>query len=146
LGAQDALLGGGRYDKLVETLGGKPTPGIGFASGMERFLIAMEATDEQEVVSKTDVYFVCLDVAGLPTALSLSNTLRQAGFSVIMDPLRRSMKAQMRDANKSNASFALILGETEMETNSVVWKNLETGEQETVSQKNIKEKLKNLTI
>jgi histidyl-tRNA synthetase len=143
LGAQDALLGGGRYDKLVETLGGKPTPGIGFASGMERFLIAM---GDQTIESKMDIYFVCLDEAGLSTALSLSNELRHAGFSVISDPLRRSLKAQMREANKSGAHYAIILGETEMETDSVVLKNLEKGEQETVSQKNIKEKLKNLTI
>ena len=143
LGAQDALLGGGRYDKLVETLGGKPTPGIGFASGMERFLIAM---GDQTIESKMDIYFVCLDEAGLSTALSLSNELRHAGFSVISDPLRRSLKAQMREANKSRARYAIILGETEMETDSVVLKNLEKGEQETVSQKNIKEKLKNLTI
>ncbi|MGY8787045.1 MAG: histidine--tRNA ligase [Fidelibacterota bacterium] len=143
LGAQDALLGGGRYDKLVETLGGKPTPGIGFASGMERFLIAM---GDQTIESKMDIYFVCLDEAGLSTALSLSNELRHAGFSVISDPLRRSLKAQMREANKSGARYAIILGETEMETDSVVLKNLEKGEQETVSQKNIKEKLKNLTI
>ena len=145
LGAQDALLGGGRYDGLVETLGGKPTPGIGFAAGMERFLIAMEDAGNQPDETKIDVYFVCLDEALLSTALSISNELRQAGFSVISDPLRRSIKAQMRDANKSCARFAIILGETEMKTNSIMVKNLEKSEQETVSQKNILEKLRNLT-
>ena len=145
LGAQDALLGGGRYDGLVETLGGKPTPGIGFAAGMERFLIAMEDAGNQPDETKIDVYFVCLDEALLSTALSISNELRQAGFSVISDPLRRSIKAQMRDANKSFARFAIILGETEMKTNSIMVKNLEKSEQETVSQKNILEKLRNLT-
>ena len=145
LGAQDALLGGGRYDGLVETLGGKATPGIGFAAGMERFLIAMAETEVLSRESKIDVYFVCLDEAGLSTALSLANKLRQAGFNVVSDPLRRSLKAQMRDANKSGAKYALILGETEMETDSIVLKNLEKSEQETVSQKNILEKLRNLT-
>ena len=145
LGAQDALLGGGRYDKLVETLGGKSTPGIGFAAGMERFLIAMKNTEQQSEESNIDIYFVCLDEAGLSTALSISNELRQAGYSLVSDPLRRSMKAQMREANKSGAKFALILGETEMETDSIVLKNLKDGKQEIIQQKNVKDELRKLT-
>ena len=145
LGAQDALLGGGRYDKLVETLGGKSTPGIGFAAGMERFLIAMKNTVQQSEESNIDVYFVCLDETGLSTALSISNELRQAGYSLVSDPLRRSMKAQMREANKSGAKFALILGETEMETDSIVLKNLKEGKQELIQQKNVKDELRKLT-
>ena len=145
LGAQDALLGGGRYDGLVENLGGKHTPGIGFAAGMERFLIAMESLGEPHIESGNDIYFVCQDKEGIPTTLTLSNELRQAGFNVVSDPLRRSMKAQMRDANKSNARFALILGQTELESESVVIKNLLDGEQDTVSQSEIIEKLRNLT-
>ena len=145
LGAQDALLGGGRYDKLVETLGGKSTPGIGFAAGMERFLIAMKNTEQQSEESNIDVYFVCLGETGLSTALSISNELRQAGYNLVSDPLRRSMKAQMREANKSGAKFALILGETEMETNSVVLKNLKEGKQEIIQQKNVKDELRKLT-
>ena len=145
LGAQDALLGGGRYDKLVETLGGKSTPGIGFAAGMERFLIAMKNTEQQSEESNIDIYFVCLDEAGLSTALSISNELRQAGYSLVSDPLRRSMKAQMREANKSGAKFAIILGEIEMETDSVVLKNLKKGTQEIIQQKNVKDELRKLT-
>ena len=142
LGAQDSLLGGGRYDGLVETLGGKPTPGIGFAAGMERFLIAM---DDQSNVSKTDVYFICLGEAGLSTALSLTNELRQSRFNVMFDPLRRSLKAQLREANKSGARFALILGDTEMEKGTVVFKDLEKGEQKNILQKKIKNLFDNLT-
>ena len=142
LGAQDALLGGGRYDSLVETLGGKPTPGIGFAAGMERFLIAM---DDQSNVSKTDVYFICLGEAGLSTALSLTNELRQSRFNVMFDPLRRSLKAQLREANKSGARFALILGDTEMEKGTVIFKDLEKGEQKNILQKKIKNLFDNLT-
>ena len=145
LGAQDALLGGGRYDKLVETLGGKSTPGIGFAAGMERFLIAMKNTEQQSEESNIDVYFVCLGETRLSTALSISNELRQAGYSLVSDPLRRSMKAQMREANKSGAKFALILGETEMETDSIVLKNLKDGKQEIIQQKNVIDELRNLT-
>lgn len=142
LGAQDALLGGGRYDNLVETLGGKSTPGIGFAAGMERFLLAM---DDQRVESSIDIYFVCLDEAGLQTSLSLSQQLRQADFSVITDPLRRSMKAQLREANKSGAKYAIILGETELKNNTVVLKNLETSEQETITESELLNKMQNLT-
>ena len=142
LGAQDSLLGGGRYDGLVETLGGKPTPGIGFAAGMERFLIAM---DDQSNVSKTDVYFICLGEAGLSTALSLTNELRQSRFNVMFDPLRRSLKAQLREANKSGARFALILGDTEMEKGTVVFKDLEKGKQKNILQKKIKNLFDNLT-
>ncbi|MEC9377002.1 MAG: histidine--tRNA ligase [Candidatus Neomarinimicrobiota bacterium] len=145
LGAQDALLGGGRYDGLVKNLGGKATPGIGFAAGMERFLIAMESLGEPHKELGNDIYFVCLDKEGIPTTLTLSNELRQAGFNVVSDPLRRSMKAQMRDANKSNARFVLILGQTELESESVILKNLVDGEQDTVSQSEIIKKLRNLT-
>ena len=145
LGAQDALLGGGRYDGLVETLGGKATPAIGFAAGMERFLIAIEDAGQKTDETKIEVYFVCLDEAGLSTSLSLSNEIRQAGFSVITDPLRRSLKAQMRDANKTGARFAIILGETEMKNETVELKNLKNGEQETVSQKNVLKELRKLT-
>jgi len=142
LGAQDALLGGGRYDGLVETLGGKPTPGIGFAAGMERFLIAM---DDQSNVSKTDVYFICLGEAGLSTALSLTNELRQSRLNVMFDPMRRSLKAQLREANKSGARFALILGDIEMKKGTVVFKDLEKGEQKNILQKKIKNLFDNLT-
>ena len=142
LGAQDALLGGGRYDGLMETLGGKPTPGIGFAAGMERFLLAM---DDQSNVSKTDVYFICLGEAGLSTALSLTNELRQSRLNVMFDPMRRSLKAQLREANKSGARFALILGDKEMDKGTVVFKDLEKGEQKNILQKKIKNLFDNLT-
>ena len=124
LGAQDALLGGGRYDGLVETLGGKSTPGIGFAAGMERFLIAMEESGLQLKKPTPDIYFVCLDERGLANTLELSNKLRKIGLKVVSDPLRRSMKSQLREANKLEAKFALILGETEINDKTVAIKDL----------------------
>jgi histidyl-tRNA synthetase len=145
LGAQDALLGGGRYDGLVETLGGKATPGIGFAAGMERFIMVMEEIGQKSGESKNDIYFVCLNKEGLSDALSLSNELRQAGYSVISDPLRRSMKAQMREANKSGARFALILGETEREQKSIQVKDLKNGEQISVAQSDLIHHFQHLT-
>ena len=145
LGAQDAMLGGGRYDGLVEMLGGRPTPGIGFAAGMERFLIAMDDQDRGNNDSIVDIYFVCLDEKGLPLTLQLSNELRNNGFKVIFDPLRRSMKSQLRDANRSGARFALILGETEMNDNAIGFKDLKQGTQKTIAQSEVTNFFDNLT-
>jgi len=134
LGSQDALLGGGRYDGLVETLGGKPTPGIGFAAGMERFLIAMKESGLQLKRPTPDIYFVCLDERGLSNTLGLSYKLRKIGLKVVSDPLRRSMKSQLREANKLEAKFALILGETEINDKTVAIKNLAEGTQKIILQ------------
>ena len=129
LGAQDALLGGGRYDNLVETLGGRYTPGIGFAAGMERFLMVMKGSGQKSTISKAFIYFVCSKEEILSTALFLSDGLRKAGFSVITDPLRRSMKAQMRDANKARATYAIIIGDKELQAGQLQVKDLSTGNQ-----------------
>jgi len=145
LGAQDAMLGGGRYDGLVEVLGGRPTPGIGFAAGMERFLIAMDDQYRGNNDPVVDIYFVCLDEKGLPRTLQLSNELRNNGFKVIFDPLRRSMKSQLRDANRSGARFALILGETEMNDNAIGFKDLKQGTQKTIAQSEVTNFFDNLT-
>jgi len=145
LGAQDAILGGGRYDGLVEVLGGRPTPGIGFAAGMERFLIAMDDLDRDNNNSIVDIYFVCLDEKGLSKTLQLSNQLRNNGFKVIFDPLRRSMKSQLRDANRSGARYALILGETEMNDDTIGFKDLEQSTQKTILQSEVLNFFDNLT-
>jgi histidyl-tRNA synthetase len=145
LGAQDALLGGGRYDNLVETLGGRYTPGIGFAAGMERFIMVMKESGQKSSESKTFIYFVCSNEEGLPTALALSNELRNAGYSVISDPLRRSMKAQMREANKLNARYALILGNTEIEQNTIQLKDLKIGDQISIAQSDLIHHFQHLT-
>ena len=79
LGAQDALLGGGRYDGLVKMLGGKQTPGIGFAAGMERFLIAMDKSKKQVKMLTPDIYFICIDLEGLSESLKISITARYIG-------------------------------------------------------------------
>ena len=134
LGAQNALLGGGRYDKLVETLGGKPTPGIGFAAGIERIIIALEAKKFNFSNNNPDIYFICIDKKALEITLSITKKLRENNFCVIFDPLRRSMKAQLREANKFGAKLALILGESEMDTNSIIIKNLSKNTQRTCLQ------------
>jgi histidyl-tRNA synthetase len=145
LGSQDALLGGGRYDRLVEMLGGKPTPAIGFAAGIERFLIARESLGETIRPLNNNAYFVCLGEAGIPDVLSLSNTLRKAKINVVSDPLRRSLKSQMREANKSGSRFAIILGTNEIENKTLVIKDLKKGEQKIILQSDLTKFFKDLT-
>ncbi len=141
LGAQDALCGGGRYDKLVEELGGKSTPAIGFAAGMERLFIAMDIEENQdEQLSAVDVYIVSLGETAVKVAFQVAETLRlKKGMSVMVETLQRSMKAQMREANRSNAQFAIIIGENEITENKVIIKTMETGEQQKVPIDNIEE-------
>jgi histidyl-tRNA synthetase len=134
LGAQSTLLGGGRYDGLMEELGGDPTPGIGFGCGIERVLLACEAVGtELPVAEQRPVFVVTLgDAARLP-GLKLLNALRQSGIPAQIDYLGRSMKAQMRAANRANAGKVLILGEDEVAQGVVALKDMETGTQETLS-------------
>ena len=134
LGSQDALLGGGRYDTLVERLGGKPTPGIGFAAGMERFLIAMGGNQKESSINESRMFFVCNEEGGIPVTLSLSQKLRNHGKEIIMDSKRRSMKAQLREANKINARYALILGRDEIDRSEIIIKDLIKGSQKKVAQ------------
>ena len=145
LGSQDALLGGGRYDNLVENLGGRPTPGIGFAAGVERFLLLIDEKKLKLNQPNPDIYFICLEKTGLSISLNISNKLRLKGYKTISDPLRRSMKAQMRDANKSGAKYVLILGEKELQENTIIFKNLENSHQKSIEQKKIIKFFDNLT-
>ena len=134
LGAQDAILGGGRYDNLVETLGGKPTAGIGFAAGMERFLIALESKGFNFENEAPDIYFVCIEKEAIGLTLALTKKLREKDFSVMIDPMRRSMKAQLREANKFGAKIALIIGDSEIKSNSIIIKDLTKNSQKTCPQ------------
>ena len=145
LGSQDALLGGGRYDSLVETLGGKPTPGIGFAAGIERILLLINEENFKEHKPVTDIYLICLEKKGIPVSLNIAKILRLKGLNIVSDPLRRSMKAQMRDANKLRARYVLILGESELKDNTIIFKNLESGKQESIKQEKIVKYFDNLT-
>ena len=145
LGSQDALLGGGRYDSLVETLGGKPTPGIGFAAGIERILLLINEENFKEHKPVPDIYLICLEKKGIPVSLNIAKILRLKGLNIVSAPLRRSMKAQMRDANKLRARYVLILGESELKDNTILFKNLESGKQESIKQEKIVKYFDNLT-
>ena len=129
LGAQDALCGGGRYDKLVETLGGKPTPAVGFAAGIERLLLALESS-----VIESNNEVVQVNIIGLTDIVRshcqvLAQELRNNGYSVSTDLLRRSLKPLMREANRNNAILTILIGEDELKNNTAQVKNMKTGEQ-----------------
>jgi len=131
LGAQNALLGGGRYDHLVKQLGGPDRPGIGFAAGLERLVLALpEGAGEMDVA---DAFVVALGDPSWFAARILARDLRRAGLTTLIDYEGRSSKSQMKRANRSRARHMLILGEDELATNQVTVKTMETGEQQTVA-------------
>ena len=130
IGAQDALLGGGRYDGLVKVLGGPDRAGIGFAAGLERLVMAMP--DESRETTLTDAYVVAIgDKARMPAQI-LTRDLRHAGLSAVVDLEARSPRSQMKRADRTNASHVLIIGEDELEQGVVSVKRMETGAQETI--------------
>lgn len=133
VGAQSALCGGGRYDLLVEELGGKPTPGVGFAAGMERILLACENEKVLKLPkSHIDVYIVRIDNDLMFKVSEIASSLRKNDLIVDYDYLNRSVKAQMREANKLNAKFVLFVGGDEYKNGELVLKNLLTSEQEKI--------------
>jgi len=129
--AQNALGGGGRYDGLVEALGGPATSGIGFALGVDRTLLACD--DEGVFAAEPrDLDAFVVDVVGGIEAAKLTAELRQAGFAADRGYDNRSMKAQMKLANRSNAAVAVIVGEEEVDANTVVVKPMRSGDQQTI--------------
>ncbi len=135
LGAQSAIGGGGRYDGLVEELGGPSIPGIGFALGIERILIAMEAEDACACGYPLQVYGVTQGESAHRAMSGMIARLRAAGLAADMDYEGRSMKAQMRTANRRQAMCCLILGDEELSNGVITIKNMmdDAGGQETVS-------------
>ncbi|MDR3709514.1 MAG: histidine--tRNA ligase [Capsulimonadaceae bacterium] len=130
LGAQSTLCGGGRYDGLVEELGGPSTPGIGFGLGIERVLIALEKLNRRpDTAPPLTAFIVTLGENAASQGLALLTRLREAGIAADMDYAGRSMKAQMRAAGKSAAPYALIVGDDELASGDVVVKTMATGEQ-----------------
>ena len=130
LGSQDALAGGGRYDLLVEEVGGPHTPAIGFAAGMERLLIACDELGiELAGPKQVDVYIVTLGEAARTWALKTLPRLRTKNLSATMDYMGRSMKAQMKDANRENARFAIIVGDNELREGRFTFRDMEASEE-----------------
>ena len=132
LGSQSALCGGGRYDYLIEELGGKPTPAIGFAAGIERLILSLN-TEELDTQFVPDIFIISMGDDAINYAIQLANKLRfQNDLIVINNTSRGSLKTQMKDANKSKAINAIIIGDDEMKNNQVIIKNMITGDQNNV--------------
>jgi histidyl-tRNA synthetase len=142
LGAQNAICGGGRYDKLVHQLGGGDIPAIGWGSGIERLLLMLEESETQLEAPVVDVFFVALPGTDAASVMKIVMDWRNQGIKVDMDYLRRSMKAQMREANRQNARFVAIMGGDEMEKRVVQLKNLSSGEQEELAWSDVVGKVK----
>ena len=131
LGSQDALCGGGRYDYLVEELGGSPTPAIGFAAGIERLILALNKK-ELSIFKRPDIYIITTEEEYLECSFKITESLRNNNFVVINDTLRRSLKSQMKDANRLNVFYTIIIGEDEIKSNKVIIKNMDKGSQNQV--------------
>ncbi|MEO8279988.1 MAG: ATP phosphoribosyltransferase regulatory subunit, partial [Ideonella sp.] len=124
LGAQGTVCGGGRYDGLIEQLGGKPAPAVGFGLGLERLLLLLEELKLAPPPEPPLVYAVVPGPAGLPQVLLALEALRRSGISVLMNAGFAGMKSQFKRADASGARFALIFGDEEMARGEVALKNL----------------------
>ena len=125
MGSQNAIGGGGRYDKLVEEVGGRPTPGLGFALGYERCALALQATGvEFPRAQHCDLFVACVDDSVHAEAFSLVQAFRDAGQSADMDHQKRSLKSQFKLADKLNASMVAILGPDELSEGKVKVRNM----------------------
>ncbi|ABN52564.1 MAG TPA: histidine--tRNA ligase [Hungateiclostridium thermocellum] len=134
IGAQGTVCGGGRYDGLVEACGGKPTPGIGFAMGLERLLMVMENQGIKFPESKKpDIFIAAIGDKANSYAEKMVYELRKEGLSAEKDLMGKSLKAQMKYADKLGAKYSIALGDDEIESGKAVLKNMETGEQKEIS-------------
>lgn len=134
LGAQSAICGGGRYDKLVEEMGGPDIPGIGFAVGLERLLLALEGQNLiPNCPQKSSVYIVALGEKAEIEGLKIQGELREKGVMTYMDLQEKSLKGQMKQAGKVQSIYAVIIGENEIEQGKATVKHMQTGEQSEIS-------------
>jgi histidyl-tRNA synthetase len=145
-GSQSALGGGGRYDSLIEELGGKSTPAIGFASGIERVVSILKrekvkVPDQQ----KPEVFIACIGNEAKLEGARLASVLRRQGISVLGALSGRSLKAQLRQADSLGSGYTVILGDEELKDGSVTLRNMSTGEQRSVSMETVSELLDEIT-
>ena len=135
-GSQDALLGGGRYDLLIEQFGGNPTPAIGFAISIERLLLASKDTD---LFSEHPlVYVITFDEYRLQ-GVKLAFELRKVGIPAITDVMGRNLSSQMKEANRLGVSYVIIVGKEEIESDKLSVKDMKSGEQSLVDREKIRE-------
>jgi histidyl-tRNA synthetase len=133
-GAQSALGGGGRYDDLIQELGGKATPAIGFAAGMERVVLNLKKRKmAAPALSAPPVFIAYLGNEAKLEAMKLASALRKDDIAAIMATGDRSLKGQLRQANSQCSNYVVIIGEDEVKGGTVTLRNMVTGEQKTVS-------------
>ncbi len=142
LGAQSAVAGGGRYDGLVERLGGQPTPAIGFALGQERLALVLEAVGRPVPEERPAVFFVAADEAGAREALVLAAALRKAGVACELDPRGGKLARQFKQAERVRARYALVLGGNEVSSGNAKLKELDTREETPVTLAGLVERLR----
>jgi histidyl-tRNA synthetase len=133
LGAQNTLIGGGRYDGLAEALGGAPAKGFGFALGLERILLLLQHTENFRARAVPEVFLAPLGAAAFDEATRLARDLRQQGVRCALDFEARSLKSAMRLANKLHSRYVLILGDTELQTGRYQLKRMRDGQQKAVT-------------
>lgn len=133
-GSQNVLCGGGRYDSLVETIGGPKTPGVGFATGIERLVTALEYEQKLPTdLNNLDIYIIPMSDNEKEYSLNLVNILRMNGFSSEMDMMNRNIKSNFKQADRLNSKYIIIIGEDEIDSNILTIKNNQTKEEYKVS-------------
>ena len=142
LGSQNAVCGGGRYDGLIELLGGPPTRATGFAIGEDRLILSLQEAGKTPAAQGRDVYIAWMGEKAYVTALRTAKTLRAAGFSVELPPVEQKFGKALGQADKLGARYALILGDNEVESGEWTVKTLATGEQQKLSEMQLLDFLK----
>ena len=143
IGAQDTVCGGGRYDHLVEEIGGPSIPGVGFGLGKERCIILME--QKESLIEDNNAPDIAVSFIGDKArlyALGLVHELRQQGVAAIIDTLNRNLKGQMKYANKLKAGYSVVIGDDEIEHGVVTLKDMKSGEQKQINSKDITKEIR----
>ncbi|MGN0515435.1 histidine--tRNA ligase [Eubacterium sp.] len=134
IGSQGTVCGGGRYDGLIEELGGQHTPSLGFGMGLERLQLVMEAQGcEFPEPSRPDLFIVAMGDKATLKAIEIAKDMRDEGYSVVYDLNGRSLRAQMKYADKCNAKYNVVIGDNEVDTKTAILKDMATGEQSEIS-------------
>jgi histidyl-tRNA synthetase len=142
IGAKSTVCGGGRYDGLVEQIGGPSTPAIGFGMGIERLILTLENNNiEIPKEDDLDIFIVTMGDKAKSLAMKIVKDLRTLGISSDLDHLDRSVKAQFKYSNKLNSTYTIVIGDNEIENKSIKIKNMKTGDQEDLSLENVVESI-----
>ncbi|MFW5985860.1 MAG: histidine--tRNA ligase [Halanaerobiales bacterium] len=145
LGAQSEVLGGGRYNDLAEEVGGRSVPGIGFAMGLERLMLILDKQGiELPVETGIDLYITVIGERARKAAFKYMYQLRNAGFKVEIDYLDRSVKGQMKSADRMNARYTIIIGDNELESGQATIRNMKTGDQKQISIEELVERMEKM--